>query len=69
MPLEDSVSDYYSIFGEEVQEIIEEVPSRILRWGVTLFFGILLLTIGLAALKNAFLSLMHLNGINLSLPQ
>jgi len=50
MPLDNFNSSYNTIFGEDVQEIIEEVPSWILRWGVSLFFGILISIIGLAAL-------------------
>jgi len=35
---------------DDMQDIITAVPSWILRWGITLFFGILLLFIGLAAM-------------------
>jgi HlyD family secretion protein len=35
---------------DDMQDIITSVPSWILRWGITLFFGILLLIIGLSAL-------------------
>jgi multidrug efflux pump subunit AcrA (membrane-fusion protein) len=34
---------------EDMQDIITKVPSWILRWGITLFFGILVLIIGLSA--------------------
>jgi len=34
---------------EDIQEIITKVPSWILRWGITLFFGILLMVIGISA--------------------
>ncbi len=33
----------------DIQDIITTVPSWLLRWGITLFFGILVLIIGLAA--------------------
>ncbi|HZY38619.1 MAG TPA: HlyD family secretion protein [Mucilaginibacter sp.] len=36
--------------SDEVQDIITKVPSWLLRWGITLFFGILLLIILLSAL-------------------
>ncbi|HTD40790.1 MAG TPA: biotin/lipoyl-binding protein, partial [Mucilaginibacter sp.] len=35
---------------DDMQDIITKVPSWILRWGITLFFGILVLIIGLSAL-------------------
>jgi multidrug efflux pump subunit AcrA (membrane-fusion protein) len=35
---------------DDMQDIITTVPSWILRWGITLFFGILVLIIGLSAL-------------------
>jgi len=34
---------------DDMQDIITTVPSWILRWGITLFFGLLALIIGLAA--------------------
>jgi len=34
---------------DDLQDIIIKVPSWILRWGITLFFGILVLLIGLSA--------------------
>ena len=34
---------------DDMQDIITKVPSWILRWGITLFFGILVLIIGLSA--------------------
>jgi multidrug efflux pump subunit AcrA (membrane-fusion protein) len=35
---------------DDMQDIITAVPSWLLRWGITLFFGILVLIIGLSAL-------------------
>ncbi|BAU55198.1 HlyD family secretion protein [Mucilaginibacter gotjawali] len=35
---------------DDMQDIITAVPSWLLRWGITVFFGILVLIIGLAAL-------------------
>jgi biotin carboxyl carrier protein len=35
---------------EDMQEIITKVPSWILRWGITLFFGILLMVVGISVL-------------------
>lgn len=36
--------------SDDIQDIITTVPSWILRWGITLFFGILVLIISLSAL-------------------
>jgi len=36
--------------SDDMQDIITTVPSWLLRWGITLFFGILVLIVGLAAL-------------------
>ena len=36
--------------SDDVQDIITAVPSWLLRWGITLFFGILVLIIGLSAM-------------------
>lgn len=36
--------------SDDMQDIITTVPSWLLQWGITLFFGILVLIIGLAAL-------------------
>jgi len=36
--------------SDDMQDIITTVPSWLLRWGITLFFGILVLMTGLAAL-------------------
>jgi len=36
--------------SDEIQDIITKVPSWLLRWGITLFFGILLLIVLLSAL-------------------
>ena len=36
--------------SDDIQDIITTVPSWLLRWGITLFFGILVLIIGLAAM-------------------
>jgi multidrug efflux pump subunit AcrA (membrane-fusion protein) len=36
--------------SEDMQDIITTVPSWLLRWGITVFFGILVLIIGLSAL-------------------
>jgi multidrug resistance efflux pump len=36
--------------SDDIQDIITTVPSWLLRWGITLFFGILVLIIGLSAL-------------------
>ncbi|MFI5139537.1 MAG: HlyD family secretion protein [Sphingobacteriales bacterium] len=35
---------------DDMQDIITAVPSWLLRWGITLFFGILVLIVGLSAL-------------------
>jgi hypothetical protein len=35
---------------DDMQDIITKVPSWILRWGITLFFGVLVMTIGLSSL-------------------
>ena len=35
---------------DDMQDIITTVPSWILRWGITLFFGIIILIVGLSAL-------------------
>jgi multidrug efflux pump subunit AcrA (membrane-fusion protein) len=48
--------DIYSNNGQEIrhtddmQDIITTVPAWILRWGITLFFGILVLIVGISAL-------------------
>jgi len=36
--------------SDDMQDIITMVPSWLLRWGITLFFGILVLIIGLSAM-------------------
>jgi multidrug efflux pump subunit AcrA (membrane-fusion protein) len=36
--------------SDDMQDIITTVPSWLLRWGITLFFGILVLIIGLSAM-------------------
>jgi multidrug efflux pump subunit AcrA (membrane-fusion protein) len=43
-------NDLDSRHSEEMQDIITKVPSWLLRWGITLFFGILLLIVLLSAL-------------------
>jgi multidrug efflux pump subunit AcrA (membrane-fusion protein) len=35
--------------SDDIQDIITTVPSWLLRWGITLFFGILVLIVGLSA--------------------
>src|SRR5580700_1906102 len=35
--------------SDDIQDIITKVPSWLLRWGITLFFGILLLIVLLSA--------------------
>lgn len=35
---------------EELKELITKVPSWILRWGLAMFFGVLILTLALSAL-------------------
>jgi HlyD family secretion protein len=42
--------DLHARHTDEMQDIITKVPSWLLRWGITLFFVILLLIVGLAAL-------------------
>jgi len=39
-----------SVHSDDMQDIITTVPSWILRWGITLFFCVLLLIVGLSAL-------------------
>jgi len=36
--------------SDDMQDIITAVPSWLLRWGITLFFGILVLIISLSAM-------------------
>jgi multidrug efflux pump subunit AcrA (membrane-fusion protein) len=43
-------NDLETRHSDEVQDIITKVPSWLLRWGITLFFGILLLIVLLSAL-------------------
>ena len=50
MPLDNSSTGNEAIYGEAVQDIIEEIPSWIFKMGVSLFFIIFLSVIGLAAL-------------------
>jgi len=38
--------------SEDMQDIITAVPSWLVRWGITLFFGILVLIVVLAALVS-----------------
>src|SRR5580704_18042572 len=40
----------HPLHSDDMQDIITTVPSWLLRWGITLFFGILVLIIGLSAL-------------------
>ena len=39
-----------AVHTEDMQEIITKVPSWILRWGIMLFFGILLIIVGISVL-------------------
>jgi multidrug efflux pump subunit AcrA (membrane-fusion protein) len=43
-------NDLETRHSDEIQDIITKVPSWLLRWGITLFFGILLLMVLLSAL-------------------
>lgn len=43
-------SEQQVIHTDDMQDIITTVPSWLLRWGITLFFSILVLIVGLAAL-------------------
>jgi len=45
-----TVHDEESRHSEDMQDVISAVPSWLLRWGITLFFGILVLIVGLSAL-------------------
>jgi multidrug efflux pump subunit AcrA (membrane-fusion protein) len=50
MPSIDTEIDQQYRHSDDMQDIITAVPSWLLRWGITLFFGILVLIIGLSAM-------------------
>ncbi|MDB5158323.1 MAG: hypothetical protein JWR50_3030, partial [Mucilaginibacter sp.] len=42
-------NDQQQVYTDDMQDIITAVPSWLLRWGVSLFFGVLILMIALSA--------------------
>jgi multidrug resistance efflux pump len=50
MPVTYTNDQLQTLHTDDMQDIITKVPSWILRWGITLFFCVLLLIIGLSAL-------------------
>ena len=50
MPAFENNGQQQVIHTDDMQDIITTVPSWLLRWGITLFFSILVLIVGLAAL-------------------
>jgi multidrug efflux pump subunit AcrA (membrane-fusion protein) len=50
MPEKYAYNNQQTRHSDDIQDIITSVPSWLLRWGISIFFGILVLIIGIAAL-------------------